>query len=121
MASKFFPYTGDSSDPTPLCEKDYFRRLDLLCFECGEALRGNYVTALNRKYHLEHFWCKVCHKVLSCEDSCYYEHDDNIYCKLHYVTKFANWCNGCETPILKQFVEIFRDGSNQLWHPECCT
>ena len=119
MASKFFPYTEDSSDPTPLCEENYLWRLDLLCFECEKSLRGSYVTTFDRKYHV-HFWCKVCHKVFGSEES-YYEHDDNPYCKLHYATKFANWCNGCETLVLKQFVEIFRNGSNQLWHPECCT
>ena len=31
----------------------------------------------------------------------------------------AQRCNGCQTAILKQFVEIFRNGQNQHWHPEC--
>lgn len=49
----------------------------------------------------------------------YYEHDGQVYCHYHYSTQFAQRCNGCQTAILKQFVEIFRNGQNQHWHPEC--
>ena len=119
VASKFFPVDAeDGSGQFPLCETDYFRRLDLLCFECGGALRGSYITALDRKYHIEHFTCSVCPTVFGAQDS-YYEHDAKVYCHYHYSTQFAQRCNGCQTAILKQFVEIFRNGQNQHWHPEC--
>lgn len=42
-----------------------------------------------------------------------------MYCHYHYSTQHAQKCNGCQTAILKQFVEIFRNGQNQHWHPEC--
>ncbi|KAH8692000.1 putative Rho GTPase activator [Talaromyces proteolyticus] len=119
VASKFFPV--DSDDGTgqyPLCETDYFRRLNLLCYDCGGALRGSYITALDRKYHIEHFTCSVCPTVFGAQDS-YYEHEGDVYCHYHYSTRFAQRCNGCHTAILKQFVEIFRNGQNQHWHPEC--
>jgi hypothetical protein len=119
VASKFFPVEDeDGSGQYPLCEKDYFRRLDLLCHDCGEALRGSYITALDRKYHIEHFTCCVCPTVFGPQDS-YYEHDGKVYCHYHYSTQFAQKCNGCQTAILKQFVEIYRNGQNQHWHPEC--
>ena len=119
MASKFFPVDDENGQGQyPLCEKDYFRRLDLLCHDCGEALRGSYITALDRKYHIEHFTCCVCPAVFGPQDS-YYEHDSKVYCHYHYSTQFAAKCNGCQTAILKQFVEIFRNGQNQHWHPEC--
>lgn len=102
----------------PLCETDYFKRLDLLCYACGGALRGSYITALERKYHIEHFTCSICPTVFGAQDS-YYEHDGSVFCHYHYSTKFAQKCNGCQTAILKQFVEIFRNGQNQHWHPEC--
>lgn len=102
----------------PLCETDYFRRLDLLCYDCGGALRGSYITALERKYHIEHFTCSVCPTIFGAQDS-YYEHEGKVYCHYHYSTQFAQRCNGCQTAILKQFVEIFRNGQNQHWHPEC--
>ena len=119
VASKFFPVDDENgAGPYPLCETDYFRRLDLLCFDCGGALRGSYITALERKYHIEHFTCSVCPIVFGAQDS-YYEHDGKVYCHYHYSTQFAQRCNGCQTAILKQFVEIFRNGANQHWHPEC--
>ncbi|KAE8316683.1 hypothetical protein BDV41DRAFT_94870 [Aspergillus transmontanensis] len=119
VASKFFPVDAeDGSGQYPLCETDYFRRLDLLCHECGGALRGSYITALDRKYHIEHFTCSVCPTVFGAQDS-YYEHEGKVYCHFHYSTQFAQRCHGCHTSILKQFVEIFRNGQNQHWHPEC--
>lgn len=101
-----------------MCETDYFRRLDLICHKCNGALRGSYITALDRKYHIDHFTCSVCPTVFGAQDS-YYEHDGQVYCHYHYSTQFAQRCNGCHTAILKQFVEIFRNGQNQHWHPEC--
>lgn len=118
VASKFFPIPEQPPNQQPLCETDYFRRLDLLCHTCGGALRGSYITALDRKYHIEHFTCSLCPTVFGAQDS-YYEHDGLVYCHYHYSTKFAQKCNGCSTAILQQFVEIFRNGQNQHWHPEC--
>ncbi|EFX02458.1 Rho GTPase activator [Grosmannia clavigera kw1407] len=119
VASKFFPASDTNDGPQyPLCETDYFRRLGLLCYHCGGALRGSYITALDRKYHVDHFTCSLCSTVFGAQDS-YYEHDGQVYCHYHYSTQFAQRCNGCHTAILKQFVEIFRNGQNQHWHPEC--
>ncbi|KAH8200704.1 hypothetical protein TruAng_005093 [Truncatella angustata] len=119
VASKFFPAEDEEGGGQyPLCETDYFRRLGLLCYQCGGALRGSYITALDRKYHVDHFTCSLCETVFGAQDS-YYEHDSNVYCRYHYSTQFAQRCNGCHTAILKQFVEIFRNGQNQHWHPEC--
>ena len=44
VASKFFFIDG-SDKQQPLCERDYFRRLDLICAKCGMALRGSYIKA----------------------------------------------------------------------------
>lgn len=119
VANKFFPCDAeDGSGQYPLCETDYFRRLNLLCYACGGALRGSYITAMDRKYHIEHFTCSACPTIFGAQDS-YYEHDGKVYCHYHYSTQFAERCTGCYTAILKQFVEIFRGGYNQHWHPEC--
>ena len=45
VASKFFPIDGPDGKQNPLCERDYFRRLNLVCGKCGMALRGSYITA----------------------------------------------------------------------------
>ncbi|SPC62013.1 related to GTPase-activating protein of the rho/rac family (LRG1 protein) [Ustilago sp. UG-2017b] len=124
VAAKFFPATDDMVDSSgtgrlfPLCETDYFRRLDLICAKCSGALRGSYITALGRKFHVEHFTCSVCPTVFGPQDS-YYEHDGNVFCHFHYSTRFAIKCTGCKTAILKQFVEINRNNTDEHWHPEC--
>ncbi|KAI9316014.1 hypothetical protein BX666DRAFT_2019617 [Dichotomocladium elegans] len=119
VASRFFPLeVKDGALQQPLCERDYFRRLNLVCENCGDALRGSYIIAVGKKYHLEHFCCSACAVVFGPEDS-YYEHDNNVYCHYHYSIKFAIHCSGCETAILKQFVEISRNNRIEHWHPEC--
>lgn len=121
-SSKFFPSeVKDANGQTiqvPLCELDYFKKLDLICFSCNNALRGPYITALGNKYHLEHFKCSACGKVFESDES-YYEHANSIYCHFHYSKLFATKCEGCQSSIVKQFVELFKGGKNQQWHPEC--
>lgn len=121
-SAKFFPQTitnpDGSKDQVPLCEYDYFKKLDLICHNCNTALRGPYITALGNKYHVEHFKCSECGKVFDSEES-YYEHENSIYCHFHYSKLFATKCEGCQSSIVKQFVELFKGGKNQQWHPEC--
>jgi len=44
VAQKFFP-VEDLEGMYPLCERDYFARLDLICGKCDQALRSSYITA----------------------------------------------------------------------------
>ncbi|TXT08719.1 hypothetical protein VHUM_02847 [Vanrija humicola] len=118
VAQKFFPVDDNEGGQYPLCERDYFARLDLICAKCDQALRSSYITACGEKYHVEHFSCSVCDTVFGPVDS-YYEHGGKVYCHYHYSISFANKCVGCETAILKQFVEINRNGRDECWHPEC--
>lgn len=121
-SSKFFPHERPNESgevlQVPLCEYDYFKKLDLMCFDCDTALRGPYITALGNKYHLDHFKCYECKKVFDAEES-YYEHENHVYCHYHYSLLFATKCEGCKSSIVKQFVELFKGGKNQQWHPEC--
>nr|CAG8438836.1 3632_t:CDS:10 [Entrophospora candida] len=118
VAAKFFPMDDKDGKQYPLCERDYFARLNLICEKCGGALRGSYITALEKKYHIEHFTCSACPTLFGPQDS-YYEHDSQVYCHYHYSTRFAVKCTGCQTAILKQFVEINRNSIDEHWHPEC--
>ncbi|KAI8084623.1 uncharacterized protein BX664DRAFT_337422 [Halteromyces radiatus] len=118
VASMFFPIETADGSQQPLCERDYFRRLNLVCDHCGDALKGSYITAVDKKFHLEHFCCCTCGEVFGPEDS-YYEYNNNVYCHYHYSVKFAITCTGCQTAILKQFVELNRNNVDEHWHPEC--
>lgn len=72
----------------------------------------------DKKFHVEHFTCSVCPTVFGPQDS-YYEHENDVYCHFHYSTRFATKCAGCNSAILKQFVEINRNNRDECWHPEC--
>ena len=72
----------------------------------------------DKKYHVGHFTCTLCPTLIGPQDS-YYEHNNDIYCHYHYSTRFATKCPGCNTAILKQFVETNRNLRDECWHPEC--
>lgn len=136
VASNFYSTDGPDGKKHPLCEQDYFRRLDLLCAKCGQALRGTpYVTACGespthicqrsavnvttaKKYHVEHFTCSVCPTVFGPENP-YYEHEGEVYCKADYSARFAQRCAGCGNAIMEPFVETSRDMRHECWHREC--
>ncbi|KAI9205138.1 uncharacterized protein BJ171DRAFT_581345 [Polychytrium aggregatum] len=118
VAEKFFGLKGSDGRMHVFCERDYFRRLDLLCAKCGEAMRGPHISALNKKFHMEHFTCSVCPKIFRQRD-CYYERDGQIYCQEHYSKSFAARCGGCRTFVLKNFVEITKNEITEHWHPDC--
>ncbi|KAI9487508.1 MAG: hypothetical protein EXX96DRAFT_553530 [Benjaminiella poitrasii] len=116
VASRYLPHPTEPG--RPLCERDYFKRLELVCAQCNEPLRRTYIIALDKKYHTDHFTCTECSTVFGPEDS-YYEYDSKVYCHFHYSTQFAVSCVGCDMAILKQYVEIERNDIVDHWHPEC--
>ncbi|KAI9011911.1 hypothetical protein CLU79DRAFT_829208 [Phycomyces nitens] len=118
VGSNFFPYTAQDGQTFPLCERDYFEKLGLICVKCHEPLRGSYINALDKKYHIDHFTCSACPVAFGPEDS-YYEHNGQVFCHFHYSIQFAVMCAGCEMAILKQYVEIDRNDEAEHWHPEC--
>ncbi|CAE6529597.1 unnamed protein product, partial [Rhizoctonia solani] len=107
VASRYFTVDGPDGRQQLLCERDYFRRLDLIC------------ANTDKKYHVEHFTCSVCPTLFSPQGS-YYEHEGSVFCHWHYSTRYAPKCVGCNSAILKQFVEMKLDQQDSvLFHPEC--
>lgn len=80
------------------------------------------MSALNSKYHPEHFVCDEpgCMTILGIVQCNYYEHKDKVYCEPHGVRLYAELCCGCGIAIREQFVEMLRTGQTKFWHPECC-
>lgn len=92
VAQKFFP-VEEPEGMYPLCERDYFARLELICAKCDQALRSSYITACGEysvfssglqqnscqgnKYHVEHFTCSECDVLFGPNDS-YYEHGSKV-------------------------------------------
>ncbi|ORX82066.1 RhoGAP-domain-containing protein [Anaeromyces robustus] len=102
--SKFFPYKIEDGTYRPLCENDYYKRLDLICAKCGNALLDSHINAIGKKYHVEHFCCAKCNVVFKSQDL-YYEHNGDIYCQKDYSMLYASKCGSCRTSVLKQYIE----------------
>jgi len=102
--TKFFPFKIEDGTFRPLCENDYYKRLDLVCAKCGNALLDSHVNAIGKKYHIEHFCCAKCSVVFKSQDL-YYEHNGDIYCQKDYSILYASKCGSCRTSVLKQYIE----------------
>lgn len=102
------------------------------------------VTALDRTWHPEHFFCAQCgaffgpegtvrwtgHRLLgegwrggpgkpdpapNHLSSGFHEKDGKAYCRKDYFDMFAPKCGGCARAILENYISAL----NTLWHPEC--
>ncbi|KAL2360602.1 hypothetical protein RJZ56_006540 [Blastomyces dermatitidis] len=113
---EFFP-AQERNGPIPLCETDLFRRLDMLCSQCGGALRDLYISALGRKYHMDHFTCHSCQHVIGAGDN-YYIHGGKAYCKKDYMAKYADCCYGCGMAIMDQYIKVYMP-KKRVWHERC--
>lgn len=115
---KYFPFENPKTkELIPLCQQDYFKRNNLLCFVCSKALRGVYYNAFGKLYDEEHFCCKICKE--KCGVNTCFNYQDDLYCKYHFLKYFSNRCKGCQYPITDQYIEFPRGEEVHRWHPEC--
>ena len=83
------------------------------CGYCNELVTESYVTALDKKWHMEHFFCSHCGNVF--EDGQFMENDGKPYCKPHYLQLFAPSCGKCGKPIAEEGLNAL----NQMFHASC--
>jgi len=98
-------------DDRAYCEHDYFELFGERCSACNGTIRGECVSALNRKYHSEHFVCSYCQVQLG---STFYELSGKPYCQTHYHQLSGNICPNCNRPITGKCVSAL----DKKWHPE---
>ncbi|XP_038209938.1 transforming growth factor beta-1-induced transcript 1 protein-like [Zerene cesonia] len=79
----------------------------VICNSCNGAIQGRIVTALNKKWHPEHFTCNSCRKPI--EGAKFHQHDGGVHCVPCYTKFHSPRCHGCGDPIT--------DVSNYLWIP----
>lgn len=97
----------------PYCENDYQRLFAPTCAGCSQPVLGQCVTALNKTWHPEHFFCSMCGNFFG--DDGFHEHQGKPYCRADYYNIFAPKCGGCMKPILTNYISAL----NAKWHPEC--
>ncbi|XP_054568500.1 paxillin isoform X3 [Eptesicus fuscus] len=100
-------------DGQPYCEKDYHTLFSPRCHYCNGPILDKVVTALDRTWHPEHFFCAQCGAFFGPEG--FHEKDGKAYCRKDYFDMFAPKCGGCARAILENYISAL----NTLWHPEC--
>ncbi|XP_046904105.1 proline-rich protein 12 isoform X1 [Hypomesus transpacificus] len=100
-------------DGQPYCEKDYHNLFSPRCYYCNGPILDKVVTALDRTWHPEHFFCAQCGSFFGPEG--FHEKDGKAYCRKDYFDMFAPKCGGCARAILENYISAL----NSLWHPEC--
>uniref|UniRef100_A0A8C4XFK2 Paxillin b n=1 Tax=Erpetoichthys calabaricus TaxID=27687 RepID=A0A8C4XFK2_ERPCA len=101
-------------DGQPYCEKDYHNLFSPRCYYCNGPILDKVVTALDRTWHPDHFFCAQCGAFFGPEGM-FHEKDGKAYCRKDYFDMFAPKCGGCARAILENYISAL----NSLWHPEC--
>ncbi|KAF4956008.1 hypothetical protein FGADI_4181 [Fusarium gaditjirri] len=104
------------NQPKPLCEEDFIRRRDIQCFKCHETIIGDFIAALDRRYHRDHLTCDECETAFTKKSDCH-QQDDGIYCMLHFCRDIAYYCDGCKFPIMEECHVSDQQGGK--WHSPC--
>ncbi|CAF1396917.1 unnamed protein product [Adineta steineri] len=74
-------------DHQPLCELHYHQRRGSLCSSCQKPIGGRCITAMGRKYHVEHFICSYCTRQL--QNGTFKEYQNKPYCHPCFLKLFA--------------------------------
>lgn len=89
----------------------YFYRIFFIIF--GFNILQKCVTALDKTWHTEHFFCAQCGQQFGEEG--FHERDGKPYCRNDYFDMFAPKCNGCNRAIMENYISAL----NSQWHPDC--
>ncbi|XP_042315031.1 leupaxin [Sceloporus undulatus] len=71
------------------------------------------LTAMDRTWHPEHFFCAHCGNVFG--NASFHEKDGKPYCQKDFLALFSPKCRGCDRPVMDQYLSAL----NTVWHPEC--
>jgi LIM domain len=99
-------------DGVPNCEKCYQELFCSRCAHCDEPITGRCITALNRKWHLEHFVCGQC--LGPFPGGTFFEKEGRPYCDNCFHNAFSSRCAGCNQSIKGECINAL----GQQWHPE---
>jgi len=97
---------------TPYCERCFQELYCAKCAHCDKPVLDRCITALGKKWHVDHFICTQCLKPFAGGN--FFERDGRPYCEADFYALFAPKCAGCNDPIRGDCINAL--GSQ--WHPE---
>ncbi|XP_008109014.2 leupaxin [Anolis carolinensis] len=95
------------------CQEDYHQLFSPRCAYCSAPIQEKVLTAMDRTWHPEHFFCAHCGKVFG--NAGFHEKDGKPYCQKDFLALFSPKCRGCDRPVMDQYLSAL----NAVWHPEC--
>ncbi|CAG9860622.1 unnamed protein product [Phyllotreta striolata] len=97
----------------PYCEPDYHNLFSPRCAYCNGPILDKCVTALEKTWHMDHFFCAQCGKQFGEEG--FHEREGKPYCRDDYFDMFAPKCGACNRAIMENYISAL----NAQWHPDC--
>ncbi|KAG7308900.1 hypothetical protein JYU34_006170 [Plutella xylostella] len=81
------------------------------CSGCNEPISsGRIVTALNKKWHPEHFVCNTCRRPI--DGAKFHQHDGGVHCVGCFAEHHSPRCHGCGDPITERVIQAL----GVSWH-----
>jgi len=99
-------------DGEPQCQRCYANTYCAKCAYCNQSIASACITAMNKRYHPEHFICVGCLKPF--QDGLFYERDGAPYCAVCYQGSSGYTCAGCQGVITGDVINAL----GKHWHPE---
>ena len=96
------------------CRRCFPAARERVCRACKETIEGRYVKCKGCFYHVEHFKCAVCQKIL-CGNN-YIVHHNKPYCPEHGRV-FVGRCKYCKGRVLP--TDMYVKWQDALYHAEC--
>lgn len=96
------------------CEADYAVAIRPKCAHCEETILDDYITAMDRDWHEDHFLCSDCGEGFP--EGRFHVFDDHPYCSPCYDKKIAMSCGNCGKAIQEQ--DMYEAVGNK-YHLEC--
>lgn len=79
------------------CERCFQELFCPRCGHCDKPVMDRCITAMGKKWHVEHFICTQCLRPF--ENGNFFERDGRPYCEHDFFNLFAPKCGGCGEPI----------------------
>lgn len=95
------------------CKDDFYNEFGKKCGHCEQPLVGQYMEALGKCWHPEHFVCSECSAPFA--TLTFRQHEGRPYCEEDYQKLFGEWCAKCGKPIDDKVVMAM----DKKFHTEC--
>ena len=79
----------------------YHEKFSPRCSGCGKPIEGEYIRALNKLWHPEHFVCAHCGDPIG---KTFHVHRGKPYCTRDYLLLFAEKCALCGQPLVDGYI-----------------